>query len=55
MNRNKLRIVADEPEVADIYTAWKAQISAIDWSRVHVRSDRSEPVELVEGPRRGWR
>ena len=51
----KLKIVGEPTEVADIYTAWKAQISAIDWSRVHVRSDRSEPVELVEGSKRGWR
>jgi hypothetical protein len=55
MNRNKLRIVADEPEVADIYTAWKAEIASKDWRQVHVRSDRSEPVELVEGNRGKWR
>ena len=51
----KLKVVGEPSKVADIYTAWKAEIASRDWSRVHVRSDRSEPVELVEGPRRVWR
>lgn len=41
--------------VIDIYAGWRAEVEAIDWSATHIRGDRGQPVELNDGPKRGWR
>lgn len=50
-----LRLVEKQPEVADIYAAWKADIARINWSDTHIRGDRSKPVH-IDQPRhkRRW-
>lgn len=50
----QLEIVGDAPELDmanDIYAMARAEISAIDWKAVHIRSDRSAPIELSDRPR----
>lgn len=55
-----LHLVGDQDEgPRDIYAADRARIAGTDWAAVHVRSDRSKPVDLPDGPRRpfglgGW-
>lgn len=49
-----LAIVGEEPALDmadDIYAKAKAEIARIDWSRVHIRSDRREPIEIGDRPK----
>lgn len=51
MSRRNLHAVpppTDKPLdlAGDIYAADRAKIAAIDWAKVHVRGDRSAPVQL---------
>lgn len=50
----KLKLVRDKREMIDIYAADKARIAATDWAKVHVRGDRSEPIDLPDTRKRGW-
>lgn len=49
---NPLKLVGSE--LIDIYAADKAKIAATDWAKVHVRGDRSEPIDLPDTRKRGW-
>lgn len=47
----KLRAVPEQPTVEpeppkDIYAADRERIAAIDWGALHIRSDKSAPVDL---------
>lgn len=61
MTRSHLRAVAapdEQPadvQPADVTALLRAEIAARDWAAVHVRSDRSRPIELPERVRRLWR
>ena len=51
-----LHAVPDVPEqrTVDIYDRWRAEVAARDWSSVHIKGDRREPVYIGWGGR-GWR
>jgi hypothetical protein len=57
----KLRAVPDAPKPAarpdlhDYEHLERQRIAAKDWAKLHVRADRSEPVYLLDRPKRGWR
>ena len=59
MVRRRLQVVSDEPAAAeaadDIYAAVRAKRARIDWSRLHIRGDRAEPVFMPDRPRGRWR
>lgn len=55
MTRAKLALVPAEAETVDIYAAWRAEIGARDWPRVHVAGDRSEAIDLPPARKSGWR
>jgi hypothetical protein len=52
---NYLKIVASESEVVDLYSSWREEIRARDWSRVHIAGDRRGSLDLCDRPKRGWR
>lgn len=58
MTRRPLHLVdpaPTEPPI-DIYAAIKAERDAINWAAVHIRGDRSRPLEWADRiTRKGWR
>lgn len=47
--RGKLKVVkTEQPPPFDIYAADKAKIAATDWAGLHVRSDRSRPIDIPD-------
>jgi hypothetical protein len=58
--RPNLRVVPQEPQTPsrklyDYESAQRRHILSRDWEAVHVRSDRSEPIDINERPKRLWR
>jgi hypothetical protein len=55
--RPNLRVVPQEPSptLYDYESAQRRHILSRDWTRVHERSDRSEPIHILERPKRLWR
>jgi hypothetical protein len=57
MNRN-LHIVRNERETSPPDTSYehreRQRIASKDWAAVHVRGDRSAPLDFFLRPSRGW-
>jgi hypothetical protein len=53
--RPNLRVVPQKPRLHDYESEHRRHILSRDWEAVHVRSDRSEPIDINERPKRLWR